>query len=102
MAVQFRVHHGADIRPYLADLARLRIQVFREWPYLYAGDAAYEAEYLKVYLRSSRSIVILAFEQQQLIGASTGLPLVEESEAFQPFNSHSAIVARSFISASRY
>ena len=27
-------------------LASLRIAVFREWPYLYDGDAAYEREYL--------------------------------------------------------
>lgn len=86
MAVQFSVYHGLDVQPHLTDLARLRIHVFREWPYLYAGDAAYEADYLQVYLRSSRSIVILAHDQDRLVGASTGLPLAEESEDFHgPF-----------------
>jgi hypothetical protein len=33
---------GADLAPALADVARLRIAVFRDWPYLYDGDLAYE------------------------------------------------------------
>ncbi len=29
---------GADVQPWLEDVARLRIEVFRHWPYLYQGD----------------------------------------------------------------
>lgn len=27
----------SDIAPFIPDLARLRIEIFREWPYLYDG-----------------------------------------------------------------
>ena len=34
---------GSDIAPHVEDLARLRIEVFREFPYLYDGDATTSA-----------------------------------------------------------
>lgn len=77
---------GAQVRPYLAELAQLRIEIFREFPYLYEGTEAYERDYLEVYATSGRSVVVLALENSILIGASTGLPLAEADEAFQrPF-----------------
>ena len=85
-SITVRTLVGDAIAPYVDDLARLRIQVFREWPYLYAGSVAYEAEYLQVYTRSKRSVAVLAFEGGKVVGASTGLPLAEESDAFiRPF-----------------
>ncbi len=74
--------HGAAVAPRLDALARLRIAVFREWPYLYEGDAAYEADYLRIYAKSPRSVVVLAKAGDAVVGASTGLPLADESEAF--------------------
>lgn len=86
MALRFSSHHGIGLQRYLHELACLRIRIFCDWPYLYAGDADYESEYLQVYLRSERSIAMLVHDGDVLIGASTGLPLVEESAAFQtPF-----------------
>ena len=85
-SITVRTLVGEAIAPYVDDLARLRTQVFRAWPYLYAGNVAYEAEYLQVYTRGKRSVVILAFDGAQVVGASTGLPLAEESQAFiSPF-----------------
>lgn len=75
--------HGRDIEDHLDDIARLRIQVFREWPYLYDGDAAYEAGYLRTYTQASRSIAVLALEGDHVVGASTGLPMEDETEAFR-------------------
>ncbi|RPE81180.1 GNAT family N-acetyltransferase [Vulcaniibacterium tengchongense] len=81
-AADVRCFVGAAIAPFLDDLARLRIAVFRDWPYLYDGDADYEAQYLRTYLRSPRSIAVLAFDGGRVVGASTGLPLADEDEAF--------------------
>lgn len=77
---------GADVTAYLDDVARLRIAVFRDWPYLYDGDAAYEREYLAAYAASPDSVFVLARDGDAVIGASTGLPLVDDAPAFrQPF-----------------
>lgn len=79
---RIQVVRGADIAPYLDDVARLRIAVFADWPYLYQGDAAYERDYLAAYARSADSVFVLAFDGDQVVGASTGLPLLDDAEAF--------------------
>ncbi|MGC4013655.1 MAG: GNAT family N-acetyltransferase [Luteolibacter sp.] len=77
---------GDEIRPYLGDLASLRIQVFREFPYLYDGSETYESEYLDSYASTSGGVIVLALDGKKVIGVSTGLPLEEADEAFQrPF-----------------
>ena len=81
-----RVFRGPDIGPWLADVARLRVAVFRDWPYLYAGDFDYERDYLAAYAASPRSVFVLAMDGERVVGASTGLPLLDDAEAFrQPF-----------------
>ena len=42
---------AGDLRRALADVARLRIEVFREWPYLYDGSLDYEQTYLAGFAR---------------------------------------------------
>lgn len=80
------VHRGSAIAPWLDDVARLRVSVFRDWPYLYEGDLAYERDYLAAYADSRDSIFVLAKDGERVIGASTGLPLLDDSLAFrQPF-----------------
>jgi GNAT superfamily N-acetyltransferase len=84
--IDVRSFTGATIAPYLDDVAALRIAVFRDWPYLYAGDRDYERQYLATYAKSARSLFVLAFDGERVIGASTGIPLCDETAAFQqPF-----------------
>ncbi|UWR10879.1 GNAT family N-acetyltransferase [Sulfitobacter mediterraneus] len=73
---------GADLGPALADVARLRIDVFRDWPYLYDGDLAYEESYLQAYRKSGRAIVVGAYDGADLVGASTGTPLADHADDF--------------------
>ena len=95
--VRFTPLSGPAIAAHLDDLARLRIGVFREFPYLYDGSEAYERKYLNAYVESPRSIVVLVHQDDELIGASTGLPLSEGGEEFpQPFSRAGHDVSRIF------
>jgi GNAT superfamily N-acetyltransferase len=77
---------GRDIVHYLEALARLRIRVFRDFPYLYDGNLAYEADYLDRYARNPRSLFVLAFDGDTPVGAATGQPLADEVDDFRaPF-----------------
>ncbi len=77
---------GESLQPYLAAAARLRISVFREYPYLYEGTEEYERGYLAAYAQSPASVIVLAVRAGRVVGVSTGLPLAEAGEAFQkPF-----------------
>lgn len=78
--VAFQTIYGLDVIPYLDDIARLRITIFREFPYLYEGSLAYEKEYLAKFSRSKESVTILAKDQEEVIGVFTGLPLHLEDE----------------------
>jgi GNAT superfamily N-acetyltransferase len=76
--------HGRAIEPYLDALAALRIEVFREFPYLYDGTLDYERRYLRVYAESPRSVVALALDGDQVVGAATALPLCDHEEELMP------------------
>lgn len=73
---------GGALAQALPDVARLRIEVFRGWPYLYDGDLGYEERYLQSYRDSARAIVVGAFDGDQLVGASTGTPLADHADDF--------------------
>lgn len=84
--MDIRLLHGSAIEPFIDDLARLRIAVFREFPYLYDGSFDYEAEYLQVYSRAERSLCVVVLDEGRVVGASTGLPMSDEGDEFQrPF-----------------
>lgn len=74
---------GSDIQSILDDLANLRIKVFKEFPYLYDGTKEYEKKYLQTYLSSKNAFVVVIRFQGKIIGASTGIPLEEETEDVQ-------------------
>lgn len=71
---------GKDIAPCIPHLARLRMTVFRAFPYLYEGSADYEETYLATYATSPDSVFVLAFEGGEIVGASTGLPMADETD----------------------
>ncbi len=81
--MQLRALRGAEISAHLDDLARLRIRVFRDFPYLYDGEPGYEREYLSTYAASARSLFVLALDGAQVVGAATGVPLADEPEPLQ-------------------
>jgi GNAT superfamily N-acetyltransferase len=71
---------GAAIEPYLSDLGALRIEVFREFPYLYEGTLDYESRYLRSYASSEHSVVVIARDGANVVGASTAMPAIEHDE----------------------
>jgi len=75
--------HGAELAPHLDALGELRIAVFREYPYLYIGTLEHEREYLRTYLQSSGSLVVLVFDDDRVVGATTCLPMLDEGPEFQ-------------------
>lgn len=77
---------GGAIASLLQPLAELRISVFREYPYLYDGDAAYEAWYLERFAAAPGALLVAALDGGRLVGAATAAPLVHEHDDFKaPF-----------------
>lgn len=78
--IRFATLEGPALEAVLPELARLRITVFREWPYLYDGSLDYEQRYLRTYAATPGAVVIGALAGERLVGAATALPLAGEPE----------------------
>jgi GNAT superfamily N-acetyltransferase len=77
---------GSEFRSVFDELAALRIAVFYDFPYLYEGTIAYEKEYLETYARAERSFLFAAYDGDRMVGATTALPLRDETAEVQaPF-----------------
>jgi GNAT superfamily N-acetyltransferase len=86
MTIDVRSVTGDDILTVLPDLARLRIAVFRDWPYLYDGTLEYEEEYLDKLAKAKGAVCVIARDGDQIVGASTGAPMIEHADEFgDPF-----------------
>lgn len=77
---------GSEISALAADFAQLRIKVFREFPYLYEGSTAYEMDYIRTYAGSENAFLFAVYDGHQMVGATTCIPLQDETpEVQQPF-----------------
>lgn len=97
--IELRSH---EIKSFINPMAALRVEVFKEWPYIYDGNFEYECQYLKRYWQAKNSFVGLLFDPQGedlsstklslkhpeqknsvLVGMTTAIDLAEEEEAFK-------------------
>lgn len=86
MSLELKTVTGAQLAPWIDAVARLRISVFRHYPYLYDGSFEYERNYLSTYLKTESSVCVLVLDGDSVVGASTGLSLADETEEFRsPF-----------------
>lgn len=86
MSLDYRTYRGAEIAAVLDEVARLRIAVFREWPYLYDGDPDYERAYLAGYPRDDSAMVVTARDGDRVVGVSTALRMDRADPEFvEPF-----------------
>ncbi|MGI9403383.1 MAG: GNAT family N-acetyltransferase, partial [Hyphomicrobium sp.] len=77
---------GDEIKPVLPALAKLRIIVFRDWPYLYDGTIAYEETYLAKFAAANGAVCVIARDGDEIVGASTAAPMIEHADEFaEPF-----------------
>lgn len=73
---------GGAVTECLGDVARLRIEVFRTWPYLYDGTIDYERRYLTEFAAGKDAVVIVARDGNKVVGAATAAPLSGHTPEF--------------------
>lgn len=84
--IKIRSFTGASIKPYLPSIAKLRMEILLEYPYLYDGNTEVEMRYLRKLVQCKESIAVVIFDGPKIVGAATGLPLEEETpEMKKPF-----------------
>ncbi|WP_162865470.1 GNAT family N-acetyltransferase [Deinococcus wulumuqiensis] len=87
-SVSFQTLSG-DFGPVLGEVARLRLSLFREFPYLYDGTEEAEAAHLQTYVQAPGALLVLARDETaggRVVGACTAVPLVaEDADFLRPF-----------------
>jgi len=77
---------GREAEACLPAVAGLRLAVFREYPYLYAGKQESEDQYLAGYAAAADGCVLTVSAGGRVVGAATGMPLsLEQQELLTPF-----------------
>lgn len=80
---------GAALHGALDDLARLRIAVFRAYPYLYDGTLDYEAGYLREFAQAKDGIIVVAKDGDRVVGCATACALASQHAPLQqPLRDH--------------
>lgn len=82
MTLTYQVLDGDAVAAALDDLARLRIDVFADWPYLYAGSLEYERDYVATYRDAQNAILVVAKDGDRIVGAATGTPMEDHASDF--------------------
>jgi GNAT superfamily N-acetyltransferase len=97
MTVSVRPLTGSALADALPAVARLRIAVFRDWPYLYDGSLAYEERYLARLAAADGAVIVAASDGGDIVGCATAAPLAEVEEDFAaPFEARGLDIARLF------
>lgn len=80
---EIRVLEGGALLAAIDDLARLRMRVFADWPYLYDGDVAYEADYLREFMAAPDAVLVAALDGEAIVGAATASPMHAQKPEFR-------------------
>lgn len=81
MTVSIRPLTAGEIDAALPALGRLRIAVFREWPYLYEGTEAHERDYVRTFAEAPEAVLVAAFDGEAIVGAATASPMAAQDAA---------------------
>lgn len=76
--LRIETYAGTAMAGLLPALARLRMAVFRDWPYLYVGNPASEEAYLADFVAAETAGLIVAFDGDTAVGCATCVRLAEE------------------------
>ena len=80
MGITVEIYIGQDSTDYIDTISKLRVDVFKEYPYLYEGELCYEKNYMLGYTTDKQAMIAIARVDGKLAGVSTGIPLISNSE----------------------
>ena len=78
---QLKLLTGPDLESILPFMAQQRIELFREYPYLYEGNLKEEMSYLDWFAKLRHTAVAVAYHDQQPVGFVSGT-------SFKDFDTH--------------
>ncbi len=84
--IHVRSFTGSGLKPYIHSVAKLRMEVFKDYPCFEEPDLERETQYMRKIASNKESIGVLIFDNTTLVGVALGCPLsVEETALKRPF-----------------
>lgn len=78
--ITITLYLGVDVLRFIDVVSKMRIEIFREFPYLYEGNLNYEMDYMVGYARHPEATLAVATTPAgEIVGVSTGIPLASDS-----------------------
>ena len=97
MKIEVSALTGSALAQGLPALARLRIEVFRAFPYLYDGTLEYETSYLTKFAQAPGAVIVAAWDDGEIVGCATAAPMAAVDPAFSaPFRAKGLDIGRIF------
>jgi hypothetical protein len=95
--IHIRSFTGSGLKPHIHSIAKLRMEVLKDYPYLKEPNLDLETEFLRNIAACKESIGVLIFDNTTLVGASLGCPLsIEDALFHRPFKERHLDVASYF------
>ena len=67
----FKISKGNELEELIPEIAKARLELFKEFPYLYEGTYENELKYLTDFVKNPKSIILTAHEADKLIAFVT-------------------------------
>jgi len=83
MTITIEILIGKNASEYIEYVSHLRINIFKEYPYLYQGDLEYEKKYVADYTLHNQAMIAIAKIDGLIAGISTGIPVISDSKIAQ-------------------
>lgn len=84
--MDIEVLKGKEISRYQEQFIQMRMAFYREYPYLYSGNKEFERKYFNMFIANADSRLIVAKEEEEVVGMIIGMPLKATMEDIQkPF-----------------
>ncbi len=81
--ISYKCLRGESSQKFAPQIAKLRTELYQNFPYLYKGNEKQEEKYLEKFLEATNAFIVLALHQDSVVGIATALPLVDAYEECQ-------------------
>ena len=78
--IRIEIITSLKIASYIDKVSEMRLRIFKEYPYLYYGTMAAEKNYMMLYTTDAKATLALAYDDNKIIGISTGIPLLSNAD----------------------
>ncbi|MFS8562979.1 MAG: hypothetical protein LVR00_01035 [Rhabdochlamydiaceae bacterium] len=80
--INIRTFVGAGIKIYLASIAKLRLEIFKDYPFLCKFSLEEELAYLRKFTQNKDAVAVLVFDGPKIVGAAIGAPFDSQEVEF--------------------